>query len=83
MVGRLALVPVQLVGEEVVPIPSLQAPVAWLDRAGIPVRWSVAIAWVTTGLLVGALHLPIYQWHLGKDLQVCGTACPMLAAVFV
>ena len=83
LVGRFALVAVQLLGEELVTIQPLLATVALLHRAGMPARWAVAVAWVVTALVFGALHLPTYQWHLGQALLVIGAARLVLTAVFI
>ncbi|MES2925485.1 MAG: CPBP family intramembrane glutamic endopeptidase [Pseudomonadota bacterium] len=83
LVGRFALVAVQLLGEELVTILPLLATVALLHRAGMPARWAVAVAWVATALVFGALHLPTYQWHLGQALLVISTARLVLTAVFI
>lgn len=83
LVTRFAQVAVQLLGEELVTILPLLAAVALLHRAGVPARWAVAVAWVATALLFGALHLPTYQWHVGQALLVIGTARLVLTAVFL
>ena len=83
MVARFALVAVQLLGEELVTILPLLATVALLHRVGMPARWAIAVAWVATALLFGALHLPTYQWHVGQALLVIGTARLVLTAVFL
>lgn len=83
LVGRFALVAVQLLGEELVTILPLLATVALLHRAGMPARWAVALAWMVTALVFGALHLPTYQWHLGQALLVIGAARLALTAVFI
>jgi uncharacterized protein len=83
LIAHLALVAVQLLGEELVTILPLLATVAVLHRAGLPARWAVAVAWVVTALVFGALHLPTYQWHVGQALLVIGTARLLLTAVFI
>jgi uncharacterized protein len=83
LIAHLALVAVQLLGEELVTILPLLATVAVLHRAGLPARWAVAVAWVVTALVFGALHLPTYQWHVGQALLVIGTARLVLTAVFI
>lgn len=83
VVARFALVAVQLLGEELVTILPLLATVAILHRAGLPARWAIAVAWVATALVFGALHLPTYQWHIGQALLVIGTARLVLTAVFL
>ncbi|MBV7460978.1 MULTISPECIES: CPBP family intramembrane glutamic endopeptidase [unclassified Acidovorax] len=83
LAGRFALVAVQLLGEELVTILPLLATVALLHRAGMPARWAVALAWMVTALVFGALHLPTYQWHLGQALLVIGAARLALTAVFI
>ena len=82
-IARFAMAAVQLLGEELVTILPLLATVAVLHRAGLPARWSVAVAWVVTALVFGALHLPTYQWHVGQALLVIGTARLVLTAVFI
>ncbi len=83
VLARSALVAVQLLGEELVTILPLLATVAVLHRAGLPTRWAIAVAWVATALVFGALHLPTYQWHIGQALLVIGTARLVLTAVFL
>lgn len=83
LVARFALVAVQLLGEELVTVLPLLAAVAVLHRAGLPARWAIAVAWVATALVFGALHLPTYQWHIGQALLVIGTARLVLTAVFL
>lgn len=83
VLARFALVAVQLLGEELVTILPLLATVAVLHRAGLSIRWAIAVAWVATALVFGALHLPTYQWHIGQALLVIGTARLVLTAVFL
>ncbi len=83
LIARFSLVAVQLLGEELVTILPLLATVALLHRAGLSARWAVAVAWVATALMFGALHLPTYQWHVGQALLVIGTARLVLTAVFI
>lgn len=78
-----ALVGVQLLGEELVTILPLLVLLTLLYRSGMRRGPAIAIAWVATALMFGALHLPTYQWHVGQALLVIGTARLVLTGVYL
>jgi membrane protease YdiL (CAAX protease family) len=74
---------VQLLGEELVTILPLLVLLTLLHRAGLRRGPAIAIAWVVTALVFGALHLPTYHWHFGQALLVIGAARLVLTGIYL
>lgn len=65
----------QLLGEELVTIlPLLGLLTLCHRRLGLPRGVSIAIAWVVSAMIFGALHLSTYGWDLVQVLLVIGVA---------
>lgn len=65
----------QLFGEELVTILPFLAMLTLLAGAlRMRRRWALALAWVASALVFGALHLPTYDWHVVQALGVIGVA---------
>lgn len=64
----------QLLGEELVTIIPFLALLTLLSHLKAPRKVAIAVAWIGSAALFGALHLSTYQWHLGQVLLIIGTA---------
>ncbi|MDG2530841.1 CPBP family intramembrane glutamic endopeptidase [Caulobacter endophyticus] len=65
----------QLLGEELVTIlPLLGVLTLCHRRLGLPRGASIAIAWLVSAMIFGALHLSTYGWNLVQVLLVIGVA---------
>lgn len=65
----------QLLGEELVTILPLLAVLTLCHRRlGVPRTVAIAIAWVVSAMIFGALHLSTYGWNLVQVLLVIGVA---------
>lgn len=74
----------QLLGEELVTILPFLAILALCIRALKTGRkTAIAVAWLLSALLFGALHLPTYDWNLLQALGVIGVARLVLTAPFI
>lgn len=64
----------QLLGEELATIIPFLALLTLLSHLKAPRKVAIAVAWIGSAALFGALHLSTYQWHLGQVLLIIGTA---------
>ena len=75
LAGFLAGTLPQLFGEELVTIiPFLAVLGICHMRFGMARRAALAVAWVVSALIFGALHLPTYEWHVLQALGIIGVA---------
>lgn len=65
----------QLLGEELVTVIPFLAVLSLLHGPmKASRRVAIAVAWIASALLFGALHLSTYQWHVAQVLLVIGSA---------
>lgn len=74
----------QLFGEELVTILPMLALMAFFHRRlGLSRHAAIAIAWVLSALLFGALHLPTYGWDFVQCFVVIGGARLVLSLAYL
>jgi membrane protease YdiL (CAAX protease family) len=74
----------QLLGEEVVTIlPMLALIYALTAKVGWSRRVAVAVAWVVTALVFGAMHLPTYNWNFVQCFAIIGAARLVLSGAYL
>lgn len=74
----------QLLGEELVTIlPFLAIVTLCIQTLKTGRKTAIAVAWLLSALLFGALHLPTYDWNLLQALGIIGVARLVLTAPFV
>lgn len=74
----------QLFGEELVTILPMLALMAFFHRRlGLSRLAAIAIAWVLSALLFGALHLPTYGWDFVQCFVVIGSARLVLSLAYL
>ena len=73
----------QLLGEELVTILPFLAVLSGMIALRAPRPVAIGVAWLSTSLLFGALHLPTYQWRLGQVLLVIGAARVVLTGAYL
>jgi membrane protease YdiL (CAAX protease family) len=74
----------QLLGEEVVTIlPMLALMTLCHQRLGLSRFAAIAIAWVLSALLFGALHLPTYGWDFVQCFVIIGSARLILSLAYL
>ncbi len=83
LIAFLASTAPQLLGEELVTLLPFLAVLAILTRLRAPPWLALAVAWIATALMFGALHLPTYQWHVAQALLIIGAARMALTASYV
>lgn len=74
----------QLFGEEVISILPFLA-ILWCchQKLGLPRKSAILIAWLSTALIFGALHLPTYDWNFLQCFLVIGTARIVLLSGYI
>lgn len=74
----------QLFGEEVISILPFLA-ILWLchQRLRLTRKAAIIIAWLSTALIFGALHLPTYDWNVLQCFLVIGTARIVLLSGYI
>jgi membrane protease YdiL (CAAX protease family) len=79
-----AKVGVQLLGEELITILPFLAIVALCRRqAGMGRNAAVLVAWITSAVAFGLIHLPTYDWNLVQCVVVIGSARLVLTWAYV
>lgn len=74
----------QLLGEELVTILPMLALMAFLhQRLKLSRLTAIAIAWLATGVLFGALHLPTYSWDFVQCIVIIGGARLLLTLAYL
>lgn len=74
----------QLLGEEIVTLlPFLAILGIAHTRLGLSRRAALALAWVISAILFGALHLPTYDWHPLQAIGIIGIARVALTLTYV
>ncbi len=74
----------QLFGEEVISILPFLA-ILWCchQKLGLTRKSAILIAWLSTALIFGALHLPTYDWNFLQCFLVIGTARIVLLSGYI
>ncbi|MFM4720119.1 CPBP family intramembrane glutamic endopeptidase [Aeromonas bivalvium] len=74
----------QLFGEEVVSILPFLA-ILWCchTKLGLTRKSAIIIAWLSTALIFGAMHLPTYDWNFLQCFLVIGTARIVLLSGYI
>lgn len=79
-----AKVALQLLGEELITILPFLAVLALCHaQAGIARNASVIVAWLTSAVAFGLVHLPTYDWNIVQCLVVIGSARLVLTWAYV
>lgn len=74
----------QLLGEEIITILPMLAIMAFLhQRLKLPRVASILLAWLATGLMFGAIHLPTYSWDFLQCIVVIGCARLVLSLAYL
>lgn len=74
----------QLLGEELVTIVPMLALMAFLHlRLKLSRMASIVTAWIATGVMFGALHLPTYSWDFMQCIVIIGSARLVLTLAYL
>lgn len=74
----------QLLGEEVITILPFLAILYWLTKSmGVGRKGAIIVAWLSTALVFGLIHLPTYDWNWVQCIVVIGSARIVLTLPWV